>query len=1152
MGERGLRRFAARGVALIGVVALVAAACALGTSAAMASEACSNEGVRQEARVDPVTGQPYSVGLPECRAYEMVSPPEKQSHDAGIKTALSPLYNPGEVAVAPSGTAAVWTSEVAIQHPLNFGEIPGPEQPYLSHRSESGWSTADTLPPQKEILVPFQGGALGDFSPDLTSDHVTCGFDNVIGSTQGGASKTTLQGVACAKREGAGVGSAGEWEGKGTPLFTPPNFDVIDAASSLGYEASSANLSRVFLVLKPPLLADDFEPSVNGGAQTVGIYEVAPVGPAARLRLVNVGDEGAKPSLLVRRPGPELTEPAWLGNEAPRAEYLHGTQYHAVSESGETVFFVATPEDSEKETGVTPERSRSEQAADAVYARVPCSGEFPNIPCETEAEGHAVEGRQTIKVSDPNEDEGCGACAATTAVGNATTTSKMKVVTVPSGGFRGAVAGMAVTGSGIPSGTTVSEVAGNSLTLSKAATESGSGVMLTFSPVVAGVTLTSGSATVSVTTGGFPGVKAGMAVSGSGIPGGTIVSEVSGNSLALSKAATSGGANVTLAFKTELDEAIFQGASADGSKVFFTTTQKVLLPKGASTATTTNLYEYDFNKKGDEKLTDLTPDPVEAADVLGVVRTSSDGGHVYFMTGAAGLTSEAPIIGQNGNKENIFGEPAKAGVGVENLYGVDTDTGKVKFIAAASGLGVAEGTKAFPHAQMTPDGRDLVFDSTSALAGDTNAGPVNSRTLSQNVEPPGGSNVTLTFSTTVANVTTVSGSTTASVTSGGFPRVAAGLTVSGSGIAGGTTVTAVAGNSLTLSKPAEASSASVTLTFSTAVAGVTTLEGTKEILVTSGGFPGVAAGMSVSGPGINPGVIVEPSANADAVYRYDFKAGEENGELTWISQASPDLKAEREADGATQNPNEGLDSWVAQPSDLIGGYADIDDYDRAVTGEADGAHDGEDIIFTGQERLQKTDVAFGKQAQLYLWHCAAPCPNPGREGVVRMISDGLSGVEPVVSEFVDPTPGLRPTTAISASGGDIFFTTRTALVGQDTDELLDYYDARIGGGYPAPKESQCAGEACQQPPSGSLAPLGQTESSVTPAGGNLPPPTGATLGFTTVKAPETKAQKLAKALKACTRVPKKKRATCNAQAEKKYGSKPKAKAKAKKSKRGAK
>ena len=50
---------------------------------------------------------------------------------------------------------------------------------------------------------------------------------------------------------------------------------------------------------------------------------------------------------------------------------------------------------------------------------------------------------------------------------------------------------------------------------------------------------------------------------------------------------------------------------------------------------------------------------------------------------------------------------------------------------------------------------------------------------------------------------------------------------------------------------------------------------------------------------------------------------------------------------------------------------------------------------------------------------------------------------------------------MSASGSNIFFFTSTALVPQDTDELGDLYDARIGGGVPSAHTNGCAGEGCQ-------------------------------------------------------------------------------------------
>jgi 5-hydroxyisourate hydrolase-like protein (transthyretin family) len=69
----------------------------------------------------------------------------------------------------------------------------------------------------------------------------------------------------------------------------------------------------------------------------------------------------------------------------------------------------------------------------------------------------------------------------------------------------------------------------------------------------------------------------------------------------------------------------------------------------------------------------------------------------------------------------------------------------------------------------------------------------------------------------------------------------------------------------------------------------------------------------------------------------------------------------------------------------------------------------------------------------------------------------------------------------------VFFTTEARLVGQDTDELSDLYDARVDGGFPAPKVTGCVGEGCQGAPPTPLASV--SPGSLSPSGaGNLTPP----------------------------------------------------------------
>ncbi|MGH2854829.1 MAG: hypothetical protein ACRDLF_11645, partial [Solirubrobacteraceae bacterium] len=99
-------------------------------------------------------------------------------------------------------------------------------------------------------------------------------------------------------------------------------------------------------------------------------------------------------------------------------------------------------------------------------------------------------------------------------------------------------------------------------------------------------------------------------------------------------------------------------------------------------------------------------------------------------------------------------------------------------------------------------------------------------------------------------------------------------------------------------------------------------------------------------------------------------------------------------------------------------------------------------------------------------------------GRVSLISDGQDLATTQSGSLVE----LLGT---DASGGDVLFTTVDRLVGQDTDDNLDIYDARVGGGFPAPTvPPSCSGEACQGQLSG--APTLLSPGSELQAGGNPP------------------------------------------------------------------
>jgi hypothetical protein len=121
----------------------------------------------------------------------------------------------------------------------------------------------------------------------------------------------------------------------------------------------------------------------------------------------------------------------------------------------------------------------------------------------------------------------------------------------------------------------------------------------------------------------------------------------------------------------------------------------------------------------------------------------------------------------------------------------------------------------------------------------------------------------------------------------------------------------------------------------------------------------------------------------------------------------------------------------------------------------------------------------------------------------------------------------------SANGNDVLFVTRAQLLPQDTDQLVDLYDARVGGGFPGAPAPVCTGTGCQGVPS--APPIFATPSSFTFEGvGNFPPPTPPPAAK-----PLTNVQKLTKALAACRAKyhNKHERLSCEKTAHKAYATK---------------
>jgi hypothetical protein len=184
-------------------------------------------------------------------------------------------------------------------------------------------------------------------------------------------------------------------------------------------------------------------------------------------------------------------------------------------------------------------------------------------------------------------------------------------------------------------------------------------------------------------------------------------------------------------------------------------------------------------------------------------------------------------------------------------------------------------------------------------------------------------------------------------------------------------------------------------------------------------------------------------------------------------------------------------------------------------GEAPSAHlsralsdDGRRVFFWTAEPLVPQDT--NGRADVYEYDMAS--------GTVHLLS---GGDEPTDSYFLDS----------SGDGQDAYFATRERLLRWDTDTSVDIYDARVGGGFPQPAlpVQQCVGEACHGALTG-VPLLGAPASLSFHGAGNLARPAGSHAGSR-----PSRARRLARALRSChSKHSRRKRRRCEARVRRRF------------------
>lgn len=204
-----------RGAAVaVGAAALVLGACPMLSVASAAEGSCPNEARRAEQ---------LSTYLPNCRAYEQVTPAAKDSAEPETPTFGTrerEMFDPTIGALpAFNGERMAWTTEYpGLGRPASTG------LQYLSSRDSEGWSTEAVIPPQSPstgLACPETPGIVG-WSRNLTKGVLADGLKQEYGE-----SRLSGEESFSTERGGCGHAEPALTEADGAKIKEPADFQNL-------------------------------------------------------------------------------------------------------------------------------------------------------------------------------------------------------------------------------------------------------------------------------------------------------------------------------------------------------------------------------------------------------------------------------------------------------------------------------------------------------------------------------------------------------------------------------------------------------------------------------------------------------------------------------------------------------------------------------------------------------------------------------------------------------------------------------------------------------------------------------------------------------------------------------------------------------------
>jgi hypothetical protein len=495
----------------------------------------------------------------------------------------------------------------------------------------------------------------------------------------------------------------------------------------------------------------------------------------------------------------------------------------------------------------------------------------------------------------------------------------------------------------------------------------------------------------------------------------------------------------------------FVGASSDGSKVYIEASG-VELTSGAAPEKQ-NLYVWD-RETGAVSLVGVLPDSACGSPPCTPAGGSFGGSYNWWTNelatfgGAQGryFTQYQHAISGDGSKAYFTaGETGQLYLR-ENATSPAATTVHVSASQKTNGTGPAgtdpEGPKPAAFLAATPDGSKAFFMSSEKLTNDATTGPTDEGRDLYRYEPGTGRLTDLTPDPGDPNGAEVQGLVGTS-TDGSYIYFAANGDLDGAG-------PAVAGNCDHGGPGANSGECSLYLWHEGDISFVARLDTSGEV----GGIvaPGrsdlidwAPTGREASSTLLNGGRV---SADGQVVlfrsqrkltsydnhgvpeyYRYDARSGALDCVTCNPSGAAPSGQPNLQARTAFVQVN----SWAAVTTRNLSGSGDrffFETPDALLPGDTDGVED------------------------VYEWEAdgAGSCQSTAEDGgCLYLLSTGKS---PEASHLADA----------SVSGDDVFIFTDQPLVGQDEDELVDIYDARVDGGLASQNPQRippCSGEGCR-------------------------------------------------------------------------------------------